>query len=65
MGRKYPWEVWFARKEVFRLKRHVDFDAAPHSMSVQIRQAAANRGKRVSVLIENDVLLVRVIREGN
>lgn len=60
MKRKYPWEEWLSRRHTFRLKKGVDFDSAIHSMSVQIRQAAAERGKRVSVFIVDDTLMITV-----
>ena len=50
---KYPWNKWFQRKR-FRLIRGRDYHCMPHSMSVQIRNAAIQRGVRVRVQIMMD-----------
>jgi len=59
---KHPWDKWLGRKRPFRLVRYTDYTAMPHSMSVMIRTAAAARGLRVAVLIEEDTLVVTVLR---
>ncbi len=55
-----PWDKWLKRKR-FRLVRGRHYNCMPHSMGVQVRTAAANRGLRVSVLINEDTLLVEVL----
>lgn len=49
-SRGYPWDKWFKKKR-FKLKKGKDFNCAPHSMSVQVRNAAKKRGKKVSIYI--------------
>lgn len=61
--KKYTWDKWFARKK-FRLVRGKHFDCMPHSMGVQVRMAASNRGLRVSVQIDEERLTVSVIKCG-
>lgn len=48
----YPWDDWFSRSK-FRVVEGRDFKCMPHSMMVQIRNAASSRGKSVSVRATN------------
>lgn len=67
---RHPWDRWFCRgpyrdRGPFRrvcLRRIRDYDCMPHSMAVQIRNAAAARGLHVSVRIEEDVITVTPLR---
>lgn len=59
---KYPWDKWLARKKEFTLVRGVHFDAQVHGMAQAIRNAAGRREKRVHISIEEDTLLVKVLR---
>ena len=56
---RYPWEVWFSKKKV-RLIRGRDYHCMSHSMSVQIRAAAPNFQKAVSVEIDEEGLTVHI-----
>jgi hypothetical protein len=56
----HPWEVWFSKPSV-RIKRGKQFTCQPHSMAVQVRNAAKLRGLRVSVLIQESVLAITVL----
>lgn len=58
---RYPWDKWLAKSRL-RLVRGRHFQCMPHSMSVQVRNAAANRRLRVSVQIQEDILIVTVER---
>lgn len=55
---RYPWNKWFRRRK-FTLVRGKHFHCQPHSMSVQVRNAAAARDLWSSVLIEEDTLTVK------
>jgi len=56
---RYPWDQWFATtRKQRRLVRGKHFHCQPHSMSIQVRAAAALRGLRVSVYIEEQTLIV-------
>lgn len=56
---RYPWGKWLKRrKRRLHLVWHKDFACMPHSMSVQIRNAAIQRGFRVSVQIESNGTLI-------
>jgi hypothetical protein len=57
---KYPWDYWLNIDYTFILEKGKDFDSALHSMSMQIRQAARNRKKSVSVHIVENTLVVTV-----
>lgn len=57
---RYPWDQWFNCPQL-RLVRGKDFNGMPHAMAVQMRNAAAKRGLRVSVKIEEDTLIVTVL----
>ncbi len=48
---RYPWERWFSKKKT-TLVHGKDFKCLPHSMAVQIRQAAIRYGYDVSVYLE-------------
>lgn len=52
---RYPWDRWFGsasrRRRQFVLVKGKDYHCMSHSMSVQVRNAAAARGLRVSVHI--------------
>ena len=50
--KRHPWDRWF-KKDQFTLVRGRDFACMAHSMSVQVRSAAAARGLYVRVLISN------------
>lgn len=61
----YPWEKWLAQRKPFRLKKGRDFDCAMHSMSMQVRQRAAEHGLKASVLIQDEVLVVELRKGSN
>jgi hypothetical protein len=56
---RYPWDRWLQKKQV-TLHKGRDFRCMPHSMGVQVRTAAARRGKHVSVFIQGTTLVVKV-----
>jgi len=56
---KYPWNRWLNRKQKLTLRRGVDYHCQPHSMAVMIRNAAAVRGVRVSVYLDEGTITVR------
>lgn len=59
---RHPWDKWF-RKNKFKLKKGVHFTCMPHSMSVQVRNAAHLRGIKVRVLFDDaETLVVHVVR---
>ena len=60
-GRTYrhPWDTWFS-KSSFQLKKGVHFDCQTHSMVVQVRNAATNRGLKVVIQLFDDTLTVTV-----
>jgi len=60
---RYPWDDWFARasKRPIKLRRGEHFPCMIHSMGVQIRTAAAERGLRVKVLTADNILTVEVL----
>lgn len=49
---RYPWEEWLRSGRKVRLTRGKDFWCMPHSMAVQIRNAAYKHKKKVRVRIE-------------
>jgi hypothetical protein len=55
----YDWDTWFKRKS-FTLREGVDFRCLAHSMIVQIRNAAASRGRSVSIKAAKGTLAVTV-----
>jgi len=60
--RKYPWEEWFGGYR-FELRRGRDYTCSDSSMAQQIRNQAAERGIRVSIVDQGGSLIV-VIRSG-
>lgn len=48
---RHPWDEWFSSSG-FLLVRDRDYWCMPHSMGVQVRQAAERRGLNVSVQID-------------
>lgn len=51
----YPWLKWLKKKKLY-LKRGKDFEALPHSMAQQLRNAAFRYGYVVSVKVgENSI----------
>ena len=59
---RYPWDKWFGWKRC-KLVRGKDYHCQPHSMSVQIRNAAIQRGLRVKVEIDEGT--ITVIKQGS
>ncbi len=57
---RYPWNRWLKRKR-FRLVRGKDFACMPHSMAVQVRNAAAKQSIRVSVTIDENILSITTL----
>lgn len=55
----YQWDNWFPRRR-FTLRRGTDYSCTQSSMSQQVRNAAAARGLRVSVVDGEDELTVVV-----
>lgn len=49
---KYPWDQWFKKKR-FQLTEGDDFKCMPHSMLIQIRNAATSRGMSVSIKVKS------------
>ena len=58
----YDWDRWLKRK-TFQLVRCVDFDCAIHGMASQVRNKAAQRGLKVSLSIDGDLITV-VVKNG-
>ena len=58
---RYPWDKWFKRNKTV-LVRGEDYECQPHSMGVQVRDAAAKRGLRVSVEIDEGTITATVYR---
>lgn len=58
-GRTYrhPWNTWFS-KPLFRLTKGVHFDCQVHSMVVQVRNAATNRGLKVIIELFDNTITV-------
>ena len=56
----YPWDKWF-EKNRFVLIQGEDFLCQVHGMAVQVRQRAAERGLKVSVQTDGDMLYVTVV----
>ena len=57
---RYPWDRWLGKKRIV-LRRGRDYRCQPHSMGVQVRNAAAARGVHVSVKILEGEITVRRI----
>lgn len=53
----HPFDNWF-KKSRFKLVKGKHYNCMPHSMSQQIRNAAAKRGLTVSVHIQGEILIV-------
>ena len=58
---RYDWNRWFKRKS-FTLRKGKHYQCMPHSMAVQVRNAAARRGLVVRVFIDEEGTLT-VIRK--
>jgi hypothetical protein len=59
-AKRYDWDRWFSRDK-FSLMRGRDYYCLPHGMAQMIRNAAAARGKKVSIAIkESGDILVSV-----
>lgn len=56
---RYPWDKWLSKRSL-RLVRGRHYNCMPHSMGVQVRNAAAMRGIHVSVKIAEDILIITV-----
>ncbi len=59
-GFLYPWAKWFKQKQ-WNLVKGKHFDVEPHSMAMQVRNAATRYGYKVSVSILKKGLKVRVV----
>lgn len=57
---RYPWDSWFTERKSFLLTKGVDFFCMPHSMSVQIRNAATSRDLSASIRITGEDLHVTI-----
>lgn len=58
---RYPWDNWFKKAKLV-LVRHKDYECQPHSMSVQVRDAAAKRGFQASVEIDEGTITATIYR---
>lgn len=54
---RYDWGRWFKRKR-FLLVRGIHYECLPHGMAQQVRNAAAERGLRVSIRFVDSTLVV-------
>ena len=57
----HPFDKWFKHKQC-KLIKGKHFFCQPHSMSVQLRNAAHKRGVKISVHIQGEILIIKVIR---
>ncbi len=60
---RYPWVRWFAYKRPFLLRKRWEFFCQTHSMAVQVRNAAAMHGKKVSIKTVGDDLHITVTKK--
>lgn len=58
---RYDWDKLFKR-DSFTVTRGIDYDCLPHGMAQQIRNEAARRKCRVSVVFDGDSLIVTVTK---
>lgn len=56
--RRYPWDVWFARKRPFTLKRYTDYNGTDASFMQMVRHTAIERGAKVSCVNPHDNVVV-------
>lgn len=56
----YDWGDWFAHRR-FTLHKGMDYDCSQSSISQQVRNAASERGLRVSVIEGEDSVTVVVV----
>ena len=59
-GLTYPWKGWFKRKN-WHLKRGKHFWIEPYVMAGQVRNAAAKYGYTVSISVEKNAIVVKVL----
>lgn len=57
--RLYKWELWFSHK-TFKLQKGKHFQCAVHGMTSQIRNYASRHGKKVSVGVQGDEIVVNI-----
>ena len=58
---RYPWDRWLrSTGRETRLRRNKHYDCMSHVMAGQIRNAASKRGKKVSLTVTEDTILLRV-----
>ena len=55
----HPFDKWFKQKRT-KLVRGKHFNCMPHSMGIQIRNAAKKRKVKVSIHIQGDILIVSI-----
>lgn len=58
---RYPWDKWF-KKDKIVLVRGTHYHCQPHSMGVQVRDAAKKRDLDVSVSISEGTITAIVYR---
>lgn len=58
---KYPWDEWLIQKE-FTLKKGCHYACQTYAMAIQAREQFGIRGYRASILIEGDILTIKLTR---
>lgn len=58
MQKLYQWDRWFSIEDGFVLRRYVDYYCSHSSMSQQVRNEASKRGIGVSIMEQDDSLVV-------
>ena len=54
----HPFDKWFRCKQC-KLVKSKHYTCMPHSMSVQLRNAAKKRGLKISVHIQGEILIMK------
>lgn len=58
---RYPWDKWFKKNKLV-LVRGKHYECQPHSMGVQVRDAATKRDLEVSVEIDEGTITATIYR---
>ena len=58
---RYPWDKWL-KEDKLVLHRGTHYRCQPHSMAVQVRDAATKRGLDVSVEIDEGTITAYIYR---
>lgn len=58
---RYPWDKWFKKNKLVLL-RGKHYECQPHSMGVQVRDAATKRGLQISVEVDEGIITATIDR---